>query len=233
MKIKVITRLVLIVVFTIGFYSCSGDNKKTTKLEEETTCPKTISYVGKTYNTVLIGDQCWLRENLDIGTMIDSLADATDNGIIEKYCYGNDPSNCETYGGLYAWDEAMQYSTTPGAQGICPDNWHIPTLAEFDTLIKSVNDDGNALKEVNQGLGEGRGTDTSGFSALMAGRRDYSRDYYGYFYYLGYRTYFWSSSEHGTDPDRASTMSLFTSDSIIYFTSSYKYNGFSVRCVKD
>ena len=72
-----------------------------------------VSYGGKDYNTVLIGSQCWLKENLDVGTMINGSNQQTNNGIIEKYCYNNVPNNCSTYGGLYQWNEAMQYFTTP------------------------------------------------------------------------------------------------------------------------
>lgn len=66
-------------------------------------CPgtPTVSYGGKTYNTVQIDSQCWLKENLDVGTRIDGDHNATNNSVIEKYCYDNDTANCTTYGGLY------------------------------------------------------------------------------------------------------------------------------------
>jgi len=70
----------------------------------------TIIYEGKTYNSVQLGAQCWLKENLDVGIMILSNQNASDNGIIEKYCFNNDPNNCNIYGGLYKWNEAMAYS---------------------------------------------------------------------------------------------------------------------------
>ncbi|HSL89900.1 MAG TPA: hypothetical protein VK870_11395 [Ignavibacteriaceae bacterium] len=55
-------------------------------------CPgtPTVTYAGKTYNTVQIGNQCWLKENLDVGNMIIGSLNQFDNGIIEKYCYNND-----------------------------------------------------------------------------------------------------------------------------------------------
>ncbi len=62
---------------------------------------------GQTYNTVQIDDQCWLAENLNIGIMINGAYNQSDNGVINKYCYDNDPSNCEIYGGLYQWDEMI------------------------------------------------------------------------------------------------------------------------------
>ena len=130
-------------------------------------CPgfATVDYAGKTYNTVKIGTQCWLKENLNAGTMIQSGVSPANNSNIEKYCYNNDINNCNIYGGLYLWDEAMQYVNTPGTQGICPTGWHIPTPDEFQELSGSVGKDVWAYLEVGQSLG----TNTSGFSALLAG----------------------------------------------------------------
>ncbi|MCB9250264.1 MAG: hypothetical protein H6613_17790 [Ignavibacteriales bacterium] len=145
-------------------------------------CPgiPTLTYEGKTYNTVQIGNQCWLKENLDIGTMINGSVSQTDNNITEKYCYNDDISNCNTFGGLYQWNEAMKYSTTEGTKGICPDDWHIPTYADLLILYESVEISDNALEA---------GSNTSGFSALLAGT------YYDGFYGLGNETHIWNSSE--------------------------------------
>ena len=62
-----------------------------------------------------------------MGTMINGISNQTNNDTLEKYCYNDDTANCSIYGGLYQWNEAMQYVTTSGAQGICPTGWHIPT----------------------------------------------------------------------------------------------------------
>ncbi|MBK7631804.1 MAG: hypothetical protein IPJ23_14080 [Ignavibacteriales bacterium] len=91
-------------------------------------CGQDIIYEGKTYGTVLIGTQCWMKENLNVGTMIQGNSNQSNNGVKEKYCYNNDTANCSIYGGLYQWNEAMQYVTTEGARGICPEGW-IPTRA--------------------------------------------------------------------------------------------------------
>jgi uncharacterized protein (TIGR02145 family) len=192
-------------------------------------CPgtPTVSYAGKTYNTVQIGSQCWLKENLDVGTMIQGIDTAKNNGTIEKYCYNNDTNNCHTYGALYQWNEAMQYSTTEGTQGICPSGWHIPTYAEFQTLITAVDSNGNALKAIGQGTGAGAGTNTTGFSALLSGFRTIN----GYFYFLGQATYFWGSTDDYTD--YASTIDLGSLISYLTFYYNFKEYGFSVRCVKD
>jgi uncharacterized protein (TIGR02145 family) len=192
-------------------------------------CPgiPTVEYAGKTYNTVQIGNQCWLKENLDAGIMILGTDTSKNNGIIEKYCYNNDTNNCNTYGGLYQWNEVMQYVTTEGTQGICPSGWHIPTSAEFYTLATTVTYDGNALKAVGQGGGAGAGTDTSGFSALISGFRSIN----GTFYDIGLNTNFWSSTEFNTY--NAYYMYLYSNYSYIYYYFNYQEFGFSVRCVKD
>jgi uncharacterized protein (TIGR02145 family) len=187
-------------------------------------CPgtPTVFYGGKTYHTVQIGSQCWLKENLDVGVMVLGTQEQIDNGVLEKYCYNDDPANCTTYGGLYQWNEAMQSVTTPGAIGICPTDWHIPTLAEFASLRVTVNNDGNALKEI----GEGTGTNTSGFSALMAGLRSSSG-----FFNLGGNVNFWSSTEDGVTA--AGNMWLHYIASVVYANYYGKEYGFSVRCIKD
>ena len=67
---------------------------------------------GQSYTTVQIGTQCWMAENLNIGTMTNGSNNQADNGTIEKYCYNDSTANCDTYGGLYQWKEMMQYVTS-------------------------------------------------------------------------------------------------------------------------
>jgi uncharacterized protein (TIGR02145 family) len=190
-------------------------------------CGSTIDYGGKLYNIVQIKNQCWLKENLDIGTMIQGTDTSKDNGIIEKYCYNNKPESCNTYGGLYQWNEAMQYSITPGARGICPEGWHIPTYAEFQACSTAVNGSGNALKAIGQGSGGGIGTNTSGFSALLAG----SRQGNGNFASLSFAANFWNSTEASTT--NSYVMQLYYSNSVITSFGIRKDYGFSIRCVQD
>ncbi|MFH0735699.1 MAG: FISUMP domain-containing protein, partial [bacterium] len=156
------------------------------------TCGGTIIYSGQSYNTILIGSQCWLKENLNVGTKINGSEEQLNNSTLEKYCYDNNETNCNTYGGLYQWAEAVQYQNgatnftspspafTGNVQGICPTGWHIPTKAEFEILNITVGDDGDILK------------DASGFSALFAGYRNYG-GYGGNFLELGDITRFRSS----------------------------------------
>jgi uncharacterized protein (TIGR02145 family) len=201
---------------------------------------QTVTYAGKTYNTVQIGSQYWLQENLDVGTMILGDGYQSDNGIIEKYCYNDDPNNCTTYGGLYQWAEAVQYkngvtnSTSPNPaftgniQGICPSGWHIPTQTESNILVAQVNSDGNALKAAGQGTGNGTGTNTSGFSMLLAGTYYY---YNGGFGALGIFTNFWSSTEY--DASHSIALYLYSEKNNIDVGFIDKGYGFSIRCIMD
>ncbi|GMU87070.1 MAG: hypothetical protein AMXMBFR48_23110, partial [Ignavibacteriales bacterium] len=163
-----------------------------------------------------------------MGVMINGTEWPSNNGTIEKYCYDNNEANCNTYGALYYWREAMQWVRTEGAQGICPSGWHIPSLSEQDLLESFVNDNGNALKSIGQGSGSGAGTNTSGFSALLAGERDES-DYD--FDRLGEATYIWSSTEDGVS--EAYRLKLLDDRSSINIISGDKGFGWSVRCVKE
>ncbi|MEI7812307.1 MAG: FISUMP domain-containing protein [Ignavibacteria bacterium] len=190
-------------------------------------CGSQITYEGKIYKIVQTGGRCWLKENLDAGTMIDGKQDAVNNGRIEKYCYGNDSGNCAKYGGLYQWKEAMAYSTTSGTKGICPDGWHIPTKAELKILTIVSAENSNALKAKGQGTERGEGTDTRRFSALLAGYRDSN----GRFGDISFYTDYWSSTEY--DVAYAYAIGLNYNDSNIYWNYYDKVVSFSIRCIED
>jgi len=194
-------------------------------------CPEspTVTYEGITYNTVKIGYQCWLKENLNVGAMIIDSIDASDNGTIEKYCYDNDESNCDKYGGLYQWYEAMQYKDNQSNKGICPIGWHIPTYDEFFSLQNLVNRSSNALKAIGLGSEEGVGTNTSGFSALFAGSRSGTSSN---FYSLGKVANFWNTAT-GYSANTSINMQLYHKTGEIIFDGHYKSYGFSIRCLKD
>lgn len=174
------------------------------------------------YKTIQIGTQCWLKENLNVGTRIAGSSGQTNNSTIEKYCYSDNEANCTAYGGLYQWNEAMQYVTTEGTKGICPSGWHIPTLTELQTLSTTVSNNSNALKST--------GTNTSGFSGLIAG---YFWSGGGYFTSFGSLTYFWSSK--GANPN-AYFLRYDSGNSTVTLGGdnySAQANGFSVRCIQN
>ncbi len=204
-------------------------------------CVAPVLYEGQTYATVQIGDQCWFKENLNVGIKINSTQGGyqqMDNDIIEKYCYNNDEANCAIYGGLYEWSEAMQYVTTEGAQGICPVGWHIATDGQWSTLSDYLGGSsvaGGKIKSTGT-IEEGTGlwylpntgaTNESGFTGLPEGLRYY---YDGSFSNLGYYGYFWSSSQ--SSAGSAWYRGLRYNDANVDRYDDTKEYGFSIRCLK-
>lgn len=160
----------------------------------------TITYGGQTYNTILMPDgKWWMAENLNIGTMIQGNVNMTNNNVIQKYCYDNDPANCDIYGGLYQWNEMMQYTTTQGVQGICPTGWHVPTFGEWTALEavmpspdKGSRLAGNALLWNNGALDQSQYFGESGFKILAGGV-----NFVSYFDNQNIFSYSYSSSTNG------------------------------------
>jgi uncharacterized protein (TIGR02145 family) len=187
---------------------------------------------GQVYRTIQIGTQCWMSQNLNIGVRINGSGNQTNNSIIEKYCQGNDENNCNTYGGLYQWDEAMQYSSSLGMKGICLSSWHLPMDEEWallTTYLGGLNVAGGKMKEIgfthwaspNTGA-----TNSSGFTALPGGYRGLTGNFGQFTKYA----LFWSSSlfDSYNAWDRALS---FDNESVSPdYGNTY---GFSIRCVKD
>jgi uncharacterized protein (TIGR02145 family) len=174
-------------------------------------CPgtPTVTYEGQVYNTIQIFSQCWLKENLNVGIMIPGTQGMSNNNVIEKYCYNNNIENCNIYGGLYQWNEMMQYSSQQGVQGICPSGWHLPTDEEWKVLEGAADnqydigdpiwnnesyrgyDAGTNLRTTNGWNGESNGTDLFGFSGLPGGDRLLT----GGFGFIGDDGLWWASNE--------------------------------------
>jgi len=198
---------------------------------------------GNLYNTVKIGNQVWMTENLRVTKLNDNtlIPEVTDNTpwigtTAPAYCwYNNDITYKPTYGALYNW-----YAVTSGK--LCPTGWHVPTDNEFSTLEQSLGmaadqldlwgfrgtDQGTRLKNTTGWDDGGNGTNSSGFSALPGGYR-FGAD--GEFYLLTTITYWWTSSEH--DADRGWYRRLDSSSTAVYRASTLKKGGKYVRCVKN
>jgi len=217
---------------TEGFFVVDSDEIRMWK------CGDAFTYEGQDYDTLLIDTQCWFAENLNVGTYVASVnsvthSDVSNNGVIEKYCYDNNTANCDTYGGLYDWDEAMGYVTTEGAQGICPDGWHIPTDAEQYALELYLTDEGQTCDGSRPGEGcSPAGTKlmaggSSGFEALVGGMRlpkgsFTSIDLYGYY---------WSSTFYAGSLIR--NRQLYYVWDTVCRSSRDRASGLLVRCIKD
>ena len=198
---------------------------------------------GQVYNTVLIGEQCWMAENLNIGEMINGTEEMTDNGIIEKYCYDDNTSNCDTYGGLYQWDEMIQYTSNNPRQGICPKGWQLPTDSKWKVLEGTVDsqygvgdpewdddglrgyDAGFNLKAKHSWSDHGNGSDLYGFTALPGGFRGDNSS----FLRISFNALFWTSS--GYNNNKAMNRYLFNNKKIVR-DDWEKENGLSLRCLK-
>lgn len=252
MRLNYVLSLFLVVLL---MFACNksdetdNDNNKPPAVTNP--CPglESVEYLGKTYFTVLIGNQCWLRENLDAGQMINSSQQQTDNGTIEKYCYNNDVENCNKYGGLYQWDELMQYQTGAKSRGICPPGFHIPTDEEFKTLegyLDSVYGIGNDIWNTLEWRGTDAGgklkaegtddwgapntgaTNASGFTALPHGYKENISDAFS-----GYAAYLtlWTSSEQNDELVWRRALSYYYSQ--VYRSYHDKRFGYSARCIRD
>jgi uncharacterized protein (TIGR02145 family) len=221
--------------------------------------PAVIDVDGNTYNTVLIGNQCWMKENLRTTKYRDgspvyypgnnnTLWSSTTTGAYAWY--GNDISWKNTYGALYNW------FAVNSSEGLCPAGWHIPSKAELDQLVGYVvaqgysnnniqNGAANALKscrQVDSPFGTmcntnahprwGHCEDRFGFDAFgFAGLGGGLR--LKDFDYIGLENsgIFWSSMEQSSD--KAWGMSLDRQTGQINVLHYFKITGLSVRCLKD
>jgi uncharacterized protein (TIGR02145 family) len=208
---------------------------------------------GNVYNTIILGTQEWMAENLKVtkyrnGESIPTtdpanldVSDATHPKY--QWVYGGNESNLATYGRLYTW-----YAVTD-SRGVCPSGWHLPTDAEWKTfemyLGMSQTDanksmswrggDAYAGNKIagNAGLWQNGTLDmniyfgTSGFNALPGGERVIT----GAFSDIGNIGYFWSSTY--IDPSTAMARNIAYSNDGIYRYYRPVRNSYSVRCVKD
>jgi uncharacterized protein (TIGR02145 family) len=190
-------------------------------------CPgfETITYGGQVYNTVLIGDQCWLAENLNYEAG-------------NSWCYQNDPAYCNIYGRLYDWETALT---------VCPEGWRLPSDEEWKILEGTVDsrypvgdpewDDvvqrglnaGDNLKSNAGWKYKGNGIDLYGFRALPGGFRNTG----GSFFYVTTRGSWWSSTEYSSP--NAWGRGMTNQSAGVYRRSGGgdKSASYSVRCLKD
>jgi len=192
---------------------------------------------NKKYPYVTIGTQTWMAENLNYNASGSKCGDG-------NYLSDANTATCDTYGRLYDWATAMNNSASSsanpsGRQGVCPSGWHIPSNAEWNALMKSVNSAcsdnnnctvaGTKLKAAsgwNPYAGVPAGTDEFGFSALPGGYGSSAS-----FYDVGNYGIWWSSTEN--DASRAYYRYMYFSGADVgwnYYDNSHLY---SVRCAKD
>ncbi|TVQ87846.1 MAG: hypothetical protein EA393_09975 [Bacteroidetes bacterium] len=207
---------------------------------------------GNVYRTVIIGDQEWMAENLRV------THDASGNDIT-RYCYDNDETNCELYGGLYTWHTVMNgqsgsNNNPSGVQGICPAGWHVPSVEEWTELINYVaaqgypninnlqHGAGNALKSCRQVESPlGGECDTSEHPRWNSNLSNFGFDEFGFSalpggWYSSTGRSIGNRSDWWTSTDLTSTLSwnIATSSASSSFGIINRHfsSGFSLRCVR-
>ena len=207
-------------------------------------------YDGNVYNTLEIGLQCWMKENLRTthysnGTLID-LGSGTSSTNKYRYYPGNNSSNVATYGYLYNWTAAMNgaastNSNPSGVQGVCPTGWHVPSDAEWTQLINYVSSQsqymcGGTSTYIAKALANTTGWNTAsgtcvignnlsgnnatGFGAMPAGM------YYGSYAYFGTEAYYLCATA-------VYLRKLYSGDANVNKINRYKEEAYSVRCVRN
>jgi len=169
----------------------------------------TDSRDGKKYKTVKIGTQVWMAENLNYNTN------------------GSKCNDCKKYGKLYNW---------ASAKNACPDGWHLPSDAEWDTLMIAVGGEKMAGKHLKAKYGWGNydnsdgSLDSYGFTALPGGF-NISSEEESFSDNVGFAGYLWSASEDLTNETYSWSMDFFREGA--YYVKSCKTCLFSVRCIQD
>jgi len=207
---------------------------------------------NKSYKWVKIGGQIWLAENLNVEPT------GTNGTATNSACYDNKDSYCTVYGRLYDWATAMALPASCNTssclnridtkhRGICPQDWHIPSNADWNVLMKIVDPScsdnstcANAGTQLKAKSGwndyegkSGDGTDKFGFSALPGGYGDYNGD----FEEIGNRSDWWNTNEDNNEEysigDYAEIRRMYHNEPTVQRNSREKSGLRSVRCVKD
>ena len=197
---------------------------------------------GHIYKTVQIGDQVWMKQNLNYRYL-----GRTRNLDSTSFCYRNATAYCSKFGRLYTWSAAIDSvgiwatggkgcgyggtcTPTYPVRGICPKGWHLPSRSEWGNLFTAVGGSstaGRMLKSTSGWKNKGNGDDTYGFTALPAGCRTSD----GSACLDSAYAEFWSSSEYGTDDAINMAMDYEHGVANTYYAN--KNKGCSVRCLKD
>ena len=252
-KLAITASIMLALTFTL---SCSGDDGdegggnnsgggSSSSKKQNSSSPSQsqvrydtpVTYRGKTYKTVKIGEQIWMTENLNIE-------------VEGSVCYEGKPANCDKYGRLYTWAAAMDIDAKYNDQawggsdvkhqGICPSGWHIPSYSDWYELEKYIEKENDCwlcsatyLKSAsgwNTVVKPGNGNDKYGFSALPSG-------YFSHGSYSGVNSegVWWGSGESDGEEyeNMAEYWSMVFSVEIVWFGHYEKDYLLSVRCVRD
>ena len=236
---KKIINLFLVISLLFVLSNCKKDSTNDNNNNNNNNNPNTVKdYDGNQYNTVTIGTQVWMKENLKTtkyndGTPIPLITDNTEwtNLYTAGYCFYNNDADTykSTYGTLYNW-----YAVNTGK--LCPLGWHIPNNEEWRILTDYLGGEsvaGGKIKEAGTSHWDSPNTgatNESGLSILPGGRREYVD---GQFYSLGHETKIWSSTEGYLNGAYYWWLNYNDAEANEYYSSNAKTYGISVRCLKD
>jgi uncharacterized protein (TIGR02145 family) len=245
---------IVFVLVLAGLFSCKKDDASTPNNPTSTTV---TDIDGNTYNTVTIGNQVWMKENLKVSkyrngdfiptNVSDSLWPSIRTGAYA--ILNNDLAKDSIYGKLYNWYAVVD------PRGFCPEGWHVPTDHDWNILTKYLDpkaDTGTVLinSQPNSTTAGGYmkavsylwrspntgASNSSGFNALPGGQRNFC----GSFWYIGETGEWWSSTECSTGSCSSETIkSSAWSCSVSFGHAASRRNytakpiGLSVRCIRD
>lgn len=192
---------------------------------------------GNIYDTVIIGAQIWLKQNLkttkynngvDIPTT--SLPINNNASAIYQWSYDDDSTNIDTYGRLYTWNVANN------TNNVCPTGWHVPDNSDWETLRDYLGGGsiaGAKMKEVGTthwNETDSTVTNSSGFTALGGGFRGNPSGFNN----LGTLGSFWSTTPFGTTDSfpRGTSFNLYANNNTFLSSVAVSNNGKSIRCIK-
>ncbi|MBP5496367.1 MAG: fibrobacter succinogenes major paralogous domain-containing protein [Bacteroidales bacterium] len=224
-----------------------------------TNCGTLTDYDDNEYQTVMIGSQCWMRENLRVTHYADGTAVAageqTSSTTAYYYNPGTSASETETFGLLYNLRAARRAShdtytdnNPSGMQGICPAGWHLPSNAEFEQMVNFLAHDAqnlcqNTTANVGKSLASTQNWQTSdagcavgniladnNFSLFSAQPAGY---YDGAFQSLYAECRFWTASRNGSSNSQCVYRGLTNDNATLLYNYLTQEKGCSVRCVKN
>lgn len=191
---------------------------------------------GNIYNTVTIGSQTWMTQNLKVtkyrdGTPIPNVIDATAWENLSSGAwvnYDNNSSNDAIYGKLYNWFSVIN------EKNLCPVGWHVPAFSEFNVLtgyLGGLSVAGGKMKEIGDvnWISNIGATNSSGFTALPGGLREHNSG--SIFNEMGTVGNWWTTSVYTPDPTRAYFIYLLNYTIESRSNDVYKNRGLSIRCV--
>ena len=194
---------------------------------------------GRSYPTALVGTQCWMAANLDHGAQITASSAgsvASNDALPQKLCFGNLAANCAQHGGLYEWNEAMQFEPSDAlskgrTRGICPEGWHLPTDLEVQLMEHALGMTPSQVVATGY-RGAPAGTKlkvggSTGFAMKLSGRRVAQS---GAFDGLNATGGFWTATAAATGQAWAR---LFDNSAAVGRSATAAVNAHAVRCVRD